>query len=298
MNQMIETTMAVNNYDIGGVAMKQILFILLTIIIFLVGCSTNSIRNTVNSKILTIHFIDVGQGDCDLIQINNKNLLIDAGPIASANKVVKYLREKNVRTIDYCIETHPHEDHIGGMDKLINKFNILHFYGPLVTTNTSTFIAMVRALKEKNLKISVAKGGEYINLGLNVTAEFIAPNSEKYTDMNNYSAVLKLTYKNVTFLFQGDAQSLSEKEILSSNYNIKADVIKIGHHGSKTSTTQNYLKVVNPKIAIISCGIGNDYGHPATTTIKKLKIAGCTIFGTYTYGTIILESDGNTVWKK
>jgi beta-lactamase superfamily II metal-dependent hydrolase len=274
---------------------KRIIGILLTVIfaIFLISCNKNTqTNNSSETKDLKIHYIDVGQGDSELIQIGDKNILIDAG--TSDKKALKYLKSIGVTTLDYVIATHPHEDHIGSMDDVINNLNVKTFYAPKATTTTKTFENMVNALKNKNLQITVPKVGGQITIG-NATLTFLAPNSEKYEDLNNYSIVVKLKYGNNSFIFMGDAEDVSESEILAKQLDIQADVIKVGHHGSSSSTTQAFLDKLNPKYAIISCGKDNDYGHPHKETLDKLKAKNIKIFRTDLNGTIIASSDGTDI---
>ncbi|WP_077864691.1 ComEC/Rec2 family competence protein [Clostridium saccharobutylicum] len=269
---------------------KKLLCILLTMIfsIFLVSCNKSS--ETMNKgNNMMVHYIDVGQGDSELIQIGDKNILIDAG--TSDKKTLDYLKKINITKLDYVIATHPHEDHIGSMDDVINYCTIGTFYAPKVTTTTKTYENMIDALKKKNLKITVPKVGEQINID-NATLTFLAPNSTKYDDLNNYSIVVKVKYGNNSFLFTGDAEALSEGEILQKQLDIQADVLKVGHHGSSSSTSQDFLNKVNPKYAVISCAKGNDYGHPHKETLDKLKDKNIGIFRTDLSGTIIATSDG------
>jgi competence protein ComEC len=245
---------------------------------------------------LTVSFIDVGQGDSILIQTpSGKNMLIDAGVPEMGSTVVSYLKNKNVNKLDVVIATHPHDDHIGGMPDVINTFDIGTFYMPKVTANTNAFENLLNALKNKNVNSVYVKAGNNIDLGSNITAQFLAPNNSSYDNLNNYSAVIKLTYKNVSFLFTGDAEKESEQEMLSKDYNLKADVLKVGHHGSDTSTTAEFLKAVSPKYAVISVGKNNDYGHPNQSVLDRLNNAGIKVFRTDLNGTIIATTDGNTI---
>jgi len=241
---------------------------------------------------MKIHYIDVGQGDSELIQVDGKNILIDAG--TSDKKALNYLRSLGITTLDYVIATHPHEDHIGSMDDVINSFNVGTFYAPKVTHTTKTFENMVNALKNKNLKMTVPKVGDTLTIG-NATLTFLAPNSETYEDLNNYSIVCKLKYGNNSFLFEGDAEDVSENEILAKQLDIQADVIKVGHHGSHSSTTQAFLDKVSPKYAIISDEKNNDYGHPHKETLDKLNAKGIKTFRTDLNGTIIATSNGTDI---
>lgn len=254
-----------------------------------------SVKTNINlqNKMVT-HFIDVGQGDCILVQVNNKNLLIDSGTSDSYTKVISYLKSNNITKLDYIIATHPHDDHIGGMASIIKAFRIGDFYAPKITASTEAFEDMIRALKSKGIKIKIARPNITLDLGPSATCLMLAPNKTTYKDANNYSCVLKVSYKNSTYLFTGDIQELSENEILNKGYDLHAEVLKVAHHGSNTSTTQEFLNRVWPKIAIISCGTYNSYGHPNKETLDKLKKLNCIIYRTDLDKNIVLISDGLT----
>ncbi|AFK87466.1 MULTISPECIES: ComEC/Rec2 family competence protein [Thermoanaerobacterium] len=288
---------------------KIAIFGLIFVLFFsLAGCATsttnfnqsqNEVQNaTVKSEdgLLKVHFIDVGQGDSIFIESpGGKTMLIDAGVPEMGKKVVDYIKSLGVTKIDILVGTYPHEDHIGGMDRVIESFEIGKFYMPKVTTNTRTFEYVLNAAKNKGLKIDVAKAGVTLDLGHSVSAEMIAPNSSKYDDLNEYSAVIKLVYKNTSFLFTGDAGAESEREMIEKGYDLKSDVLKVGHHGSSTSTTASFLDDVSPKYAVISCGKGNDYGHPHSSTLKKLKNRNIPVYRTDECGTIVASSDGQNI---
>lgn len=273
---------------------KEVLSIIMIALfsIFLISCGKSTQFGNKNDSNIKIHYIDVGQGDSELIQIGDKNILIDAG--TSDKRALDYLKSLGIKKIDYAIATHPHEDHIGSMDDVIKDFDIGTFYAPKVTTTTKTFENMVKALKAKDLKMTVPKVGEEINIG-NATLTFLAPNSDRYEDLNNYSIVVKLKYGNNSFIFMGDAEDISEDEILKKQLDIKADVLKVGHHGSHSSTTKEFLDKVNPKYAVISCEKGNDYGHPHKETLTKLNDKNINVFRTDLNGTIIAESNGKEI---
>lgn len=275
---------------------------LVILISFITGCSNSpsseNISNIENKNIMKVNYIDVGQGDSILVQVNGKNLLIDAGPNDNTDKLISYLNKQNIKKLDYVVATHPHEDHIGGMDVVIKKYEIGQFYAPKKTANTKTFESMITALKSKNLKINSAKAGINLDLGENTKCEILAPNSTNYEDVNNYSAVIKITYGDSKFLFTGDAEKLSEKEILSKNYDIDSDVLKVGHHGSSTSSSKAFLDKVSPKIAVISLGKNNDYGHPHKETTAELKKRNIQTYRTDIDGSVVLISDGKKVTKQ
>lgn len=284
-------TLFLNNFK----KILNITLIIFAAVALLSGCSPAS-TTTSNENLLLVHYIDVGQADSILVQVNNKNILIDAGNRDDGGKIVSYLKNHGVTSLDYAIATHPHEDHIGGMSEVIKKVPIKNFYAPKKTTTTKTFENMITVLKNK--KITTAKTGVKLDLGKNTTAEFLAPVNDSYEDINNYSAVLKLTYGDNKFLFMGDAEKLSEAEILKNNHDISANVLKMGHHGSSTSSSKEFLDRVSPNIVVISVGKGNDYGHPHKEILTEIKKRGFTIYRTDIDGNIVLQSDGKNIKKQ
>lgn len=255
-----------------------------------------------NLKSLKVTYLDVGQADSILVQIpNGKNVLIDAGNNEDAEVIIAYLKNQGIRRLDSVIGTHPHEDHIGSLDKVIQTFEIGEVLMPKVTTNTQTFKDVLAAIQDKGLKLKEAKAGLKLDLGSGTTtgtqlvAEVLAPKSSKYEDMNNYSVVLRLVYGQTAFLFTGDAEELSEDEMLSSSHSLHADVLKVGHHGSSTSTTQEFLNKVHPKYGIISVGKDNTYRHPTSALLNRLKKSGVEVYRTDVSGTIMAESDGTNI---
>lgn len=255
---------------------------------------SNALKATAQTALSTIkiHYIDVGQGDSELIQVDGKNILIDAG--TSDAKALTYLKKIGITKLDYVIATHPHEDHIGGMDDVIKSISVGTFYAPKVTTTTTTYKNMVNALQAKNLKITVPTVGSTLQVG-GATVTFLAPNSATYNDLNDYSIAVKIKYGNKSFIFMGDAEALSEGEILKKQLDIQADVLKLGHHGSSSSTSNAFLDKVNPQYAIASCALNNDYGHPHKETLDKLNLRGIKLYRTDRQGTIIASSDGKDI---
>lgn len=258
----------------------------------------NQLDNTSSSEVsgvLTIDYIDVGQGDSALVNVNGKYMLIDAGTNSSEKNLVNYLKGKNIQKIDYVIGTHAHEDHIGGLDKVIDNFDIGQVYLPKASHTTKTYESVLESIKNKNLKITTAKEGVKIDLGPGTTVEMYSPGKGKYDNLNDYSPIMKVTFGENKFLFTGDAEKEAENEVIKSGVDLSADVLKVGHHGSDTSTSDDFLNKVNPKIAIISCGKGNDYGHPHNSTVYKLAEKNIKIFRTDEVGTIKVESDGKNL---
>lgn len=242
-----------------------------------------------------IHYIDVGQGDSALVQTNNKNLLIDAGTPDSSESLINYLKTLGIKNIDFVVATHPHADHIGGMQSILKEFNVSYFCAPKVTENTDIFKNMIKTLKEKNISINILSDSHPIDLGENTKVEIYSPPNNEYDNINNYSSLLRISYGETSFLFTGDAEAEIEMEVLKLNKDLKSDVLKVGHHGSITSTTDSFLKEVSPNIAIISSGLDNSYGHPSSQVLKKLSDNKSKIFRTDEDGTIILTSDGNSI---
>jgi len=276
----------------------KFLTIFLILIFALTSCNidvkkSKSVSNEYNSK-LKIHYIDVGQGDSILVQKNYSNMLIDTGTNESTSKLISYLKKQNIKKIDYLILTHPHEDHIGGADAVIKDFDIGKIYMPKVGSSTRTFKDVLRAMKDKGLKANEPELLENLKFG-DANCTFYGPINSEKGDLNTYSIILKLTYGNTKFLFTGDAQAQNERAMIDNNYDLSADVLKLGHHGSRTSTSNEFLDKVNPKYAVVSCGKGNDYGHPHKETVNKLKSRNIPLYRTDESGTIICTSDGKNI---
>ena len=240
---------------------------------------------------LKVYFIDVGQADCILIEKNNEYALIDAGNNRDGKKLVEYFNSLSITNFKYVIGTHPHEDHIGGMDDIIRNFNVEHYLMPDLVTPTPTFQEILEELEKKGLKYEVPEIDSTFNLAdVKFTTIFIDNNEE---DLNNSSIVLKLSYKNISYLFMADAEDIVEKQIL--NKNIKSDVLKVGHHGTKYATSKEFLNVVQPKYSVITVGKNNDYGFPKQQVLNRLYNSGSKVFRTDTRGTIITTTDGKNI---
>ena len=258
---------------------------------FVSNVNTTSKVDFSSNDNLKVYFIDVGQADSILIRVGNNNVLIDAGNNDDGKLLVNYFKELGIEKFNYVIATHPLEDHIGGMDDVINNFKIDNYFMSDRITTTKTFEDVLDALEENNIK--------YVNPSTGTTfdvndANFKIIYSGLITgDINDSSIVLKITYGNTSFLFMADATSNVEKLIL--NNDIKSDVLKVGHHGSNYSSTSDFLKKVEPKYAVISVGKNNIYKHPSNETINKLKSMKVKLYRTDLNGTIICNSDGNNL---
>lgn len=284
--------------------MKKIRIILLICLCLLVvGCANPFVESddktsvsTFSGDTLRVNYIDVGQGDSIFIQLpNNESMLIDAGEAFEADNVINYLNNLGIKKIDYVVGTHPHTDHIGGLEEVINTFDIGSIYMPRASSTSKTYEDLLTAISNKGLKVKTAKSGVVVLDDNNLKLEFIAPNSDNYSELNNYSAVLKLTYLDNTFLFMGDAETLSENEITS---NVDADVIKVGHHGSDSSSSLEFVKKVSPEYAIIMVGEGNSYNHPYQSIIDRYESVGAKVLRTDLDGNIVCDSDGVDVTCK
>ena len=242
---------------------------------------------------LIIHFVDVGQGDCILISKNNEHVLIDAGNNEDGPLLVVYFKELGIKKFKYVIGTHAHEDHIGGIDNVINNFELGHYYMPDVITTTKTFEDVLDALLAKKKAFETPNIGDKFKLS-DTEFEVLYLGDDK-SDLNNTSIVLKLTYKNTTYLFMGDATSTVERILINEGKDLKSDVLKVGHHGSQYSSSAAFLKQVSPRYAVIQVGQDNDYGHPKQVTMDKLEKLKTLTYRTDKHGTIILTSDGDNI---
>ena len=296
--------------------MKKIILTLLTLFC-LVGCNNTNIvikqaegkdlktnevieqENVITSgSPLEIHFVDVGQADCILIKSNEKSMLIDAGNNDDADLIQRYLKNHNVQELEYVIGTHPHEDHIGSLDTVINTLDVKNIIMPRKTTNTKTFEDVVGAIENKNLSITLPKVGDTYKIG---DAEFVilSPVKEDYgSNLNNYSVSILLTYGENKFIFTGDAEKEVEEDILNTKIKIDADLMKMGHHGSTTSNSEEFLNKISPKISIITCGVDNSYGHPHQEILDTLNKRNVETYRTDLQGNIIVTSNGEKIEVK
>lgn len=245
---------------------------------------------------IEISYLDVGQGDSAYIRVNDFDILIDSGPRSDSDKLMKQLEEKNIDDFEIVIATHPHEDHIGGMTKVFEKYEVENFYMPKISHNTKTFENMIKAVSNEGIKAKVIKEGTSIELGEGARIDVYSPMHESYDNLNDYSPIMKLTYGNNKFIFTGDAEVESEKEVLEKYADkLKGDVIKFGHHGSSTSSSSAFVEAISPKYGIISCGVDNSYGHPHRETLSLIKEEGIKAYRTDLQGQITLTSDGNNI---
>ena len=251
----------------------------------------------VSNHNLRFHLIDVGQGDSSLIITPKaKTILIDAGDEAHAKKVVSYIREQGIEKLDLVIATHPDADHIGGMDKVIKNFDIGVFAMPDVSAKTNQYKQIQRELKAKKMKVTRLYQGDKVQIDDDIDFEILSPvKGKKYDDTNEYSIVAKIVYKDTSFILMGDATMENEVDIINNVPDIDIDVLKLGHHGSSTSSSDYFITKTSPNIAIISCGKNNKYGHPHQEVMRVLKKHGVTPYRTDEMGDIVITSDGKEI---
>lgn len=240
---------------------------------------------------LSVSFIDVGQADSVLIRNGNYNMLIDAGNNEDGEKLVNYFKSLGIEEFTYVFATHPHEDHIGGMDDIINNFKIDNYYMSNKLSTTKTFTDVLDALDGRNLKYTVPNKGDTLKLG-DANIKVIYPGDDK-SNINDSSIVLKIIYGKNSFLLTGDATSNVERKIY--NEDIKSDVLKVAHHGSSYSSTDVFLDRVKPYYAVISVGKNNIYNHPSNKTLEKLNKRNIKVYRTDLDGTIVFISDGDNL---
>ena len=245
---------------------------------------------------MSAHFIDVGKADSIYVNCKDKNILIDGGEKDTYNTVVEYLKKKGIKKLDLVIASHPHSDHIGGLVEVLNEFKIGKVLMPKlrddIVPTSKVYENFLLAIDKNNIPVEIAISGNTFYIG-NLKIEIFAPNKQ-YDSINNNSIVAKLIYKNISFLFTGDAEKESEQDILSKNFDIKSTVLKVGHHGSKTSTTNAFLKRVNPEYAVICVG-EDKYNLPKKETINRLKNCGAKIYRTDLNGTVVLATNGDDI---
>ena len=240
-----------------------------------------------------VHFIDVGQGDAALVQTKDGNLLIDAGTADSIDKLTAYIDALGVGSIAYAIFTHPHADHIGGAAALLEKYDFDCVILPDAVSTSRTFERMIEAIEKESCEVIEGKAGVTFSLG-KTQVELLAPVSSDAEDLNNASVVAKISYGTVDFLFTGDAETASEAEMLDGYaYRLDAEILKVGHHGSSTSSSKDFLAAVTPEIAIISAGAYNEYGHPHAEVLTGLNSLGAAVYRTDKCGDIVVQTDGS-----
>lgn len=242
---------------------------------------------------MEVHFIDVGQGDSTLITCGEHSMLIDAGDDSKGTAIQNYLKKQGVEKLDYLVLTHPDSDHIGGAPVIITKFNIKKVFVSNYEKDNKTYQKLIQALDDKKLKYITPEVGAKYYLSTAVIT-ILAPNKE-YDNPNDSSVSLIIQNGNNKFLFSGDAGEDAEEDILDNGIDISADVYHAGHHGSRTSSSKDFIKAIAPDYAVISCGEGNSYGHPHAETLNTLRTNGVKVYRTDEQGSIIAKTDGKKI---
>lgn len=286
-----------------GAMMKNKKTLIILVVLFIISFVYTKIsENELNTAVapsdnLTVSFLDVGQGDSTFVEFpNGKCMLIDASTSDMGERICRHIKQKGYEEIDYLVATHPHTDHIGGMKQITESFLIGEVYLTGAVTTTKTYTDLLYAIKEKNISVKKAKSGVSF-FEDDVKIEFLSPINDEYDDINNWSIVMKITFGENEFLFTGDAEELVEHQLINAGADIKADVLKVAHHGSTTSSSAEFLRKALPEIAVIECGKDNEYGHPHNEVLKRLKDIGAKVYRTDLDGDVVITSDGLEVTK-
>lgn len=247
---------------------------------------------------LNVHYIDVGQGDCICITCGGETMLIDCGEASEFENVRHYLNKAEIDAFDYVVATHPHSDHMGGMSEIVKSYDIGEFIMPSLDDSdvptTRYFERFLDAAEDKKLNVTLAETGRKGKLG-DAEWEIVAPCSDDYGSANNYSVGIIVRHGENSFIFTGDAERLAEKEMIESGRLEDIDVYKVGHHGSDTSSSEEFLEIIKPDIAVISCGKGNSYGHPDEAAVDRIMKYTDKIYRTDVCGSVVITSDGDNL---
>lgn len=260
---------------------------------------TASVSQSANSSsreqkdLLTVTFLDVGQGDAAVLQCGGQSMMIDGGKAKASSYIYSWLKKNQISHLDVMVATHTDADHIGGLSGALNYAKVGTAYCPVTSGTTKTFQSFVKYLKKQGKSITVPEAGDEFSLG-SAQVRILGP-TDPQAEGNNSSIVLKVTFGDTSFLFTGDAEREEEQELLESGYDLESTVLKVGHHGSDTSTSYLFLRTVNPQYAVISVGADNTYGHPTEAVLSRLRDADVKTYRTDVQGTITAVSDGKKV---
>ena len=276
---------------------------LLTLMILILITTFIPVRNigtaSESSAGLQVHFLDVGQGDCAVVLCDGEAMVIDGGPRAASQYVYTYIRETLQLThIDYIISTHPHIDHVGGLATVLNAAPVDLILTPTLEWDSKAFNSMIEYADMQGTVVEIPNAGDTLQLGnATVTILHCWPEAIDYGRTNDASIVLRIDYGKISFMFTGDAEDWAEYMMIDSGANLKADVLKVSHHGSYTASTEEFLQAVQLEYAVISAGRNNEYGHPHDVVLNRLNTLNCTVLRTDELGTIILQSNGDSILR-
>lgn len=276
-----------------------LLSILLAFFFLLTACSPASLfsssaeTKSQDSSTLEVHFLDVGQADAALLLCGSEAMLIDGGNVSDSRLLAAYLKKHKVSHLDYIVSTHPHEDHVGGLSGALNIATADRVFSPVKNHNSKAFRDFSKYVRQQEKDLTIPKTGDHFSLR-SASVKILAP-QKSYDNTNDTSIVLKVSHKNISFLFTGDAERASELDLLDAGLDLRATVLKVGHHGSEISTSYPFLRAVMPEYAVLSVGKDNAYGHPSEAVLSRLRDADSTLYRTDMQGHIIATSDGNTV---
>ena len=270
--------------------MKKILSsLLLMLLMFTAGCGT-----VASAENLVVYFLDVGQADAAILQCGDEVIMIDGGESSDSSLIYSYLSKTlGITHIDYMIATHPHADHIGGLSGALNACSVGVVYSPVTSYDSKQFSSLVKYTQKQGHELTVPEVGISFAFG-DAQVQFLSPVTE-YSNINDCSIVVRITHGSNTFLFTGDAEWDAEHDMVASGYDLSATVLKVGHHGSDTSSSYVFLREVMPKYAVISCGKDNSYGHPTEGALSRLRDVGAQVFRTDMQGDVVFVSDGTAL---
>ena len=285
----------------AGFAKKNPLLALLIVLVavaLLIWQSAEGRKNTVNVPMdgLYVHYIDVGQGDSELVCCNGEYMLIDAGEPDASDAVLEYLDRHGIDKLDYLVCTHGHSDHCGGLDAVVESLEVETVFTSPYADDSPSYEIFTDAVYNAGLELTVPELGESYRLG-EASFSFIGP-LEDYDNQNDDSLVMRLEYGDTSFLFTGDMTAKAEKDLINDGADLRCDVLKVGHHGSSGSSCYQFLYEAQPGIGVISCEKGNSYGHPHEETLSRLADADVTVCRTDLEGSIVIFSDGMKVERK
>lgn len=282
----------------------RLFFLLIISLLLLVGCAqkktTTTASSTFTAPTLIIKVLDVGQGDSILIKTPNKVILIDAGTINGSKNLVRLLKNSDITNIDIFFASHPHSDHIGGVQSILKNFSVKQIYDSGQKMPSGLYINMLKKAAEQKIPFSIAKAGDQIELDPDIYLEVLSPiqpffmmgtDSDKY-DLNKNSIVTRLVYKDFSMLLTADIEKATEDRLLQNGQPLKSTILKAPHHGSRTSSSPKFLHAVNPDAVIISLGVDNEYKHPHKEVIDRYKKMNLNIYETDQHGTITVQTDG------